>query len=141
MGKVAHGRHVSFVHCGVPPVSFIRARLSTCTRIDRRSYPVDICCMRYTPQKTTATRLSMTNNTTSSPTATSPSASDSRRASHSSIADERRTSETWDASKVPPSQFQRPPGSIYSTPNSKDGNVERGDRDKAYFEKLKEKVK
>jgi len=49
-------------------------------------------------------------------------------------------SDTWDASKVPPSQFQRRRGSIYSTPNSKDGNVERGDRDKAYFEKLREKV-
>ncbi|KAH8704438.1 hypothetical protein GQ44DRAFT_778125 [Phaeosphaeriaceae sp. PMI808] len=60
-------------------------------------------------------------------------------ASPSSASAERRTSDTWDASKVPPSQFQRPPGSIYSTPNSKDGNVERGDRDKAYFEKLKEK--
>jgi hypothetical protein len=53
---------------------------------------------------------------------------------------ERRTSDTWDASKVPPSQFQRRQGSIYSTPNTKDGSVERGDRDKAYFEKLREKV-
>jgi hypothetical protein len=57
-----------------------------------------------------------------------------------SASGERRASDTWDASKVPPSQFQRRRGSIYSTPNSKDGSVERGDRDKAYFEKLREKV-
>ena len=49
-------------------------------------------------------------------------------------------SDTWDVSKVPPTQFQRRRGSILATPSSKDGNVERGNRDKAYFEKLKEKV-
>jgi hypothetical protein len=82
----------------------------------------------------------MTTNTTNNPTPTSSTDTSKRRDSKASSSSERRTSETWDASKVPPSQFQLKPGSIYSTPNSKDGNVERGDRDKAYFEKLKEKV-
>jgi len=79
---------------------------------------------------------------TSNTHSTTPTSDTSkRRDSKASSSSERRTSETWDASKVPPSKFQLKPGSIYSTPNSKDGNVERGDRDKAYFEKLKEKVK
>ncbi|KAF2032723.1 hypothetical protein EK21DRAFT_109788 [Setomelanomma holmii] len=73
--------------------------------------------------------------TTTSPT----SNTGSRRASASSTSGQRRMSDTWDASKVPPSQFQKKPGSILSTPNSKDGSVDRGNRDKAYFEKLKEK--
>jgi len=52
----------------------------------------------------------------------------------------RRMSREWDASKVPPSQFQKRKGSIYSTPNSRDGHVHgAGERDKAYFDKLKEK--
>jgi len=51
----------------------------------------------------------------------------------------RRTSKEWDASKVPPSQFQKRKGSIYATPNSRDAHVGGKDRDKAYFEKLKEK--
>jgi hypothetical protein len=46
-----------------------------------------------------------------------------------------------DASKVPPSQFQKRKGSIYSTPGSRDGHVKGPDRDKAYFDKLKEKVR
>jgi hypothetical protein len=45
-----------------------------------------------------------------------------------------------DASKVPPSQFQKRKGSIYSTPNSRDSHIKGSDRDKAYFDKLKEKV-
>ncbi|QDS73121.1 hypothetical protein FKW77_001378 [Venturia effusa] len=52
---------------------------------------------------------------------------------------ERRMSEQWDASKVPPSQFQKRKGSIYATPSSRDSHHGGGDRDKAYFEKLKEK--
>jgi len=69
----------------------------------------------------------------------------------------RRTSKEWgecchdssstplidvaDASKVPPSQFQKRKGSIYATPNSRDSHHGSGnDRDKAYFDKLKEKV-
>jgi len=53
----------------------------------------------------------------------------------------RRMSREWDASKVPPSQFQKRKGSIYSTPSSRDGHVHgAGERDKAYHDKLKEKV-
>jgi len=50
----------------------------------------------------------------------------------------RRTSNEWDASKVPPSQFQKRKGSVYATPSSRDSHTS-GERDKAYFEKLKEK--
>jgi hypothetical protein len=48
-------------------------------------------------------------------------------------------SKEWDASKVPPSQFQKRKGSIYATPSSRDAHTTGSDRDKAYFEKLKEK--
>ncbi|KAF2428978.1 hypothetical protein EJ08DRAFT_698768 [Tothia fuscella] len=51
----------------------------------------------------------------------------------------RRQSKEWDASKVPPSQFQKRKGSVYATPSSRDSHTSSGDRDKAYFEKLKEK--
>jgi len=51
----------------------------------------------------------------------------------------RRMSKEWDASKVPPSQFQKRKGSIYATPSSRDAHSSSTDRDKAYFEKLKEK--
>jgi len=51
---------------------------------------------------------------------------------------QRRTSKEWDASKVPPSQFQKRKGSIYATPSSRDAHTS-GERDKAYFDKLKEK--
>jgi hypothetical protein len=61
--------------------------------------------------------------------------------SSSPPARDRRMSREWDASKVPPSQFQRRKGSIYSTPNSRDGHVKDSSRDKAYFDKLKEKVR
>lgn len=54
---------------------------------------------------------------------------------------DRRMSKEWDASKVPPSRFQRREGSIYSTPNSRDGHVKGANRDKAYHDKLKEKVR
>jgi hypothetical protein len=50
-------------------------------------------------------------------------------------------SKEWDASKVPPSRFQRREGSLFSTPGSRDGHVRGADRDKAYHEKLKEKVR
>jgi len=54
--------------------------------------------------------------------------------------DTRRMSKEWDASKVPPSQFQKRKGSILSTPSSRDSHQHGGgERDKAYFEKLKEK--
>ncbi|OAA68352.1 hypothetical protein SPI_00547 [Niveomyces insectorum RCEF 264] len=37
---------------------------------------------------------------------------------------DRRDSDEWDASKVPPSRFQKRKGSIYSTPGSRDGHVD-----------------
>jgi len=33
-------------------------------------------------------------------------------------------SDEWDASKVPPSRFQKRKGSIYSTPSSRDGHID-----------------
>jgi len=38
---------------------------------------------------------------------------------------ERRMSKEWDASKVPPSQFQKRKGSIHATPASRDGHIDR----------------
>jgi hypothetical protein len=45
-----------------------------------------------------------------------------------------------DASKVPPSQFQKRKGSIFATPGGRDGHVKGNDRDKAFHETLKQKV-
>ena len=67
------------------------------------------------------------------------SGSDDMRLSSSPPAKDRRMSKEWDASKVPPSRFQRREGSIYSTPSSRDSHVKGSSRDKAYFDKLKEK--
>ncbi|MCJ1236794.1 hypothetical protein MMC14_004776 [Varicellaria rhodocarpa] len=54
---------------------------------------------------------------------------------------DRRMSKEWDASKVPPSRFQRREGSIYATQGSRDGHISKGkDRDQGYHDKLKEKV-
>lgn len=51
---------------------------------------------------------------------------------------DRRMSKEWDASKVPPSRFQKRAGSIHATPPSRDGHIERNDRT-ALFEKLSNK--
>ncbi|KAF3918045.1 hypothetical protein ABW21_db0204738 [Orbilia brochopaga] len=48
---------------------------------------------------------------------------------------DRRMSKEWDASKVPPSRFQKRAGSIHATPASRDGHIERNNR-LALFEKL-----
>lgn len=54
--------------------------------------------------------------------------------------DRRLSSDEWDASKTPPSRFQQRKGSVYATPNSRDGHVDKNyDRDAAYHQKLKEK--
>ncbi|KAK8161853.1 hypothetical protein IWX90DRAFT_416853 [Phyllosticta citrichinensis] len=54
---------------------------------------------------------------------------------------DRRQSKEWDASKVPPSRFQKRTGSIYSTPSSRDAHLDGSEiRDKAYWDKLKEKM-
>ncbi|KAF5615966.1 C6 zinc finger domain protein [Fusarium tjaetaba] len=59
-----------------------------------------------------------------------------RRASDA--AQDRRMSDEWDASKVPPSRFQKRKGSIYATPGSRDGHVDRNYQDK-YWSKMTEK--
>ncbi|KAF4778344.1 hypothetical protein HER10_EVM0003358 [Colletotrichum scovillei] len=43
----------------------------------------------------------------------------------SSPIDRRASTDEWDASKVPPSRFQKRKGSIYATPGSRDGHVDR----------------
>ncbi|KAK7415241.1 hypothetical protein QQZ08_012399 [Neonectria magnoliae] len=48
---------------------------------------------------------------------------------------DRRMSDEWDAAKVPPSRFQKRKGSIYATPSSRDGHV-----DKNYQEKYHAKI-
>ncbi|KAJ6443109.1 phosphatase PSR2 [Purpureocillium lavendulum] len=50
---------------------------------------------------------------------------------------DRRMSDEWDASKVPPSRFQKRKGSIYATPNSRDGHIDRNYADK-YHAKIAE---
>lgn len=45
-----------------------------------------------------------------------------------------------DASKVPPSRFQKRKGSIYATPSSRDGHVDRNYQDK-YHAKIAEMTK
>jgi len=52
---------------------------------------------------------------------------------------DRRMSKEWDAAKVPPSRFQKREGSIYATASSRDGHLNRRDRDLSYHAKLKEK--
>ncbi|KAK3182056.1 hypothetical protein K4F52_006621 [Lecanicillium sp. MT-2017a] len=53
---------------------------------------------------------------------------------------DRRMSDEWDASKVPPSRFQKRKGSIYATPSSRDGHVDRNYQDK-YHTKIAEMTK
>jgi len=65
--------------------------------------------------------------TFTSPTSTSPPVGMQR---------DRRMSREWDASKVPPSKFQRPEGSIWATPASRDGHIARN-KIKLAMEKLK----
>ncbi|KAK3488201.1 uncharacterized protein B0T23DRAFT_224443 [Neurospora hispaniola] len=62
------------------------------------------------------------NSETATPTFTnfSPVSADS---SPTSPAD-RRMSAEWDASKVPPSRFQKRKGSIYAVPKTRDGHVD-----------------
>ncbi|KFH42342.1 hypothetical protein ACRE_069480 [Hapsidospora chrysogenum ATCC 11550] len=50
---------------------------------------------------------------------------------------DRKMSDEWDASKVPPSRFQKRKGSIYATPSSRDGHVDRNYQDK-YHAKIAE---
>jgi hypothetical protein len=50
---------------------------------------------------------------------------------------DRRMSDEWDVSKVPPSRFQKRKGSIYATPSSRDGHVDKNYADK-YHAKIAE---
>ena len=67
--------------------------------------------------------------------------SDDMRLSSSPPQKDRRMSKEWDASKVPPYRVQQREGIIYSTPSSRDAHVKGSERDKAYHDKLKEKVR
>ncbi|KAH8681629.1 hypothetical protein BX600DRAFT_505291 [Xylariales sp. PMI_506] len=65
-----------------------------------------------------------------------------------SLKDYSQTDE-WDASKTPPSRFQQRKGSVFSTPASRDGHVEKNlmrdndfhEKHSKMFEKAKNKVK
>ncbi|KAH0609058.1 uncharacterized protein H6S33_001286 [Morchella sextelata] len=50
---------------------------------------------------------------------------------------DRRMSKEWDASKTPPSRFQKQEGSIFATPSSRDGHVARN-KIHGFKEKVKE---
>jgi len=52
---------------------------------------------------------------------------------------DRRMSKEWDASKVPPSRFQKREGSIHATPASRDGHIDRN-KLKVVSDKIKKKV-
>jgi hypothetical protein len=52
---------------------------------------------------------------------------------------DRKMSREWDAALVPPSKFQKPEGSIFATPSSRDGHIPRNKIHTA-LEKVKEKV-
>jgi len=52
---------------------------------------------------------------------------------------DRRMSREWDAAITPPSRFQKMQGSIWATPASRDGPVDRNrERHKGFKEKVKE---
>ncbi|KAF7869800.1 hypothetical protein EAF04_004584 [Stromatinia cepivora] len=66
------------------------------------------------------------------PTPTSPNATLNTH-SESPSQDRRLSSDEWDASKTPPSRFQKRKGSIYATPSSRDGHVDKHiDRDAVF---------
>ncbi|KAK0645614.1 hypothetical protein B0T16DRAFT_509400 [Cercophora newfieldiana] len=60
------------------------------------------------------------NSTDSSPTGSHAADEQVRSTSPS----DRRESIEWDASKVPPSRFQKRKGSIYAVPSSRDGHID-----------------
>ncbi|RYP25515.1 hypothetical protein DL768_011479 [Monosporascus sp. mg162] len=70
----------------------------------------------------TSTEKPQFTNSFSDETLQVPAETTSRR--RSSSQDYLNTPE-WDASKTPPSRFQKRKGSIYATPSSRDGHVER----------------
>ncbi|TGO13184.1 hypothetical protein BTUL_0075g00290 [Botrytis tulipae] len=65
------------------------------------------------------------------PTPSSPNATNTHSGSPNQ--DRRLSSDEWDASKTPPSRFQKRKGSIYATPSSRDGHVDKHiDRDAVF---------
>jgi len=70
------------------------------------------------------------NSVESSPTGSQPD----EKVYSSSPTSDRRNSIEWDASKVPPSRFQKRKGSIYAVPSSRDGHI-----DSNYASKFHEK--
>ncbi|KAM3069396.1 hypothetical protein ACMFMG_005502 [Clarireedia jacksonii] len=68
-----------------------------------------------------------------SPTTTNNDSSQPEQHSVSPSQDRRLSSDEWDASKTPPSRFQKRKGSIYATPSSRDGHVDKHiDRDAVF---------
>jgi len=57
-----------------------------------------------------------------------------------SPADRRASTAEWDAAKTPPSRFQQRKGSVYATPNSRDGHVEKNSTRDAKFHALVDKM-
>jgi len=59
--------------------------------------------------------------------------------SPSSPVDRRTSSDEWDAAKTPPSRFQQRKGSLYATPGSRDGHVDKNYARDAKFHELVDK--
>jgi len=53
--------------------------------------------------------------------------------------DRRTSTDEWDAAKTPPSRFQQRKGSVYATPGSRDGHVDKNYARDAKFHELVEK--
>ncbi|KAK1256477.1 hypothetical protein MKX07_008736 [Trichoderma sp. CBMAI-0711] len=66
-----------------------------------------------------------------------PSTATAAEAGEPPVNRDRRLSDEWDAAKVPPSRFQKRKGSIYATPSSRDGHVDKNKVEK-YFAKIAE---
>lgn len=86
-----------------------------------------------------STRTASTSDRHETMDAPSPVFSDSASPPPRRDSSDRRMSKEWDASKVPPSRFQKRAGSIYATSGSRDSHITRKERDSSYHAKLKEK--
>jgi len=53
--------------------------------------------------------------------------------------DRRTSTDEWDAAKTPPSRFQQRKGSVFATPNSRDGHVGKHVERDAKFHELVDK--
>ncbi|KAK0627695.1 hypothetical protein B0T14DRAFT_393069, partial [Immersiella caudata] len=62
--------------------------------------------------------------TSRQPIASTESSPATEEQTRSSSPSDRRNSIEWDASKVPPSRFQKRKGSIYAVPSSRDGHID-----------------